>query len=170
MTTDITPTTPSPSVLQRGEGPRHHFLGNLATTKATAHGGSTLSAVEFLAPYGFGPPLHRHREEDELIVVLEGEVAFRSGDDETVATEGATAFLPRRVAHTFQVLSEQARMLSITASTTGEPIFDRMVAALGEPTTSSELPPPPDVDPDHVTAVNAEHGIEVLGPPPAPLV
>lgn len=36
--------------------------------------------------------LHCHRDEDELVVVLDGEVEFRSGDTEIVATTGACAY------------------------------------------------------------------------------
>ena len=160
---------PAPYVLDRDEGEHRHFLDNLATTKVAAGDSGTLSAVEFLAPHGFGPPLHRHEDEDEIIVVLDGRVAFRSGEDESVATAGSTAFLPRRVPHTFQVLSDTARLLSITGSTTGAPRFDAMVAALGLPTDEATLPEPMDIDPGTVAEVCGRHGVEILGPPPAPL-
>ena len=164
-----TTDAPSPYVLDRDEGEHRHFLDNLATTKVAAGDSGTLSAVEFLAPRGFGPPLHRHEDEDEIIVVLDGRVAFRSGNDESVATAGSTAFLPRQVPHTFQVLSDTARLLSVTASTAGAPRFDAMVAALGEPVDDPTLPGPMDIDPGHVAEVCGRHGIEILGPPPAPL-
>jgi quercetin dioxygenase-like cupin family protein len=158
-----------PYVLQRDEGVHHHFLDNLATTKVSGGEDATLSAVEFVAPQGFGPPLHHHDDEDEIIVVLDGEVAFRSGEHEMVAAGGATAYLPRRVPHTFQVLSDSARILSITASTGGAPRFDAMVAALGVPVDEPTLPDPMDIDPGHVAQVCGAHGVEILGPPPPPL-
>ena len=163
------PTTDAAYVLARDEGIRHHFLNNLATTKVAGADSGSLSVVEFLAPRGFGPPLHEHRDEDEIVIVLEGEVAFRSGGAETVAAAGATAFLPHAVPHTFQVLSEEARMVSITAKVTSTttPEFDRMVAALGVPTDSTAIPAPMDIDPGQVAQVCDAHGISVLGPPPA---
>jgi uncharacterized cupin superfamily protein len=161
-------TRPVPTVVPRDEGRHHHFLNHLATVKASGTDGA-LSAVEFVAPRGFGPPLHRHLDEDELVVVLEGEMVFRSGDDELVGREGAVAVLPRGVPHTFQVLSPTARFLSVTASGSGHPRFDRMVAALGTPTDEARLPEPGPIDPAEVARVNAAHGIEILGPPPAPL-
>ncbi len=162
------PNSELPYVLQRGEGVHHHFLDNLATIKVSASGGGALSAVEFVAPQGFGPPLHQHRDEDELIVVLDGEVEFRSGDVETVATTGATVHLPHGVPHSFQVLSSEARILSITASRTTTPVFAEMVAALGEPVTEPTVPSPMDIDPARVAAVSAAYGIDLLGPPPGP--
>jgi len=159
------------SVLDRDEGEHMHALDNLVTFKATAGESGALTAVEFLAPRGFGPPLHCHRDEDELVVVLEGEVAFRSGDTEAVTGTGGTAYLPHGVPHTFQVLSETARMLSVTASVTPgtAPRFDRMFRALGEPVNEPALPEPMDIDPGNVAMVLDQHGIDTLGPPPAPL-
>lgn len=163
------PSTDSAYVLARDEGIRHHFLNNLATTKVSGADSGSMSVVEFLAPYAFGPPLHEHRDEDEIVIVLDGEVAFRSGDTETIGTAGATAFLPHGVPHTFQVLSNEARMVSITASTTAStaPNFDEMVATLGQTTTSTEIPAPMDIDPGQVAEACDAHGITVLGPPPA---
>lgn len=54
------------SVLAQGEGRHLHFLNNLATIKVSPGSDGSMSAVEFLAPKGFGPPLHCHRDEDEL--------------------------------------------------------------------------------------------------------
>lgn len=156
-------------VLARDEGRHLHFLNNLATVKVSPGSDGSMSAVEFVAPHGFGPPLHSHRDEDELVVVLEGTVAFRSGDDEVIATTGACAYLPHAIPHTFQVLSPSARMLSITSSATTVPEFDRMVTALGQPTDEPTMPPEMDIDPGRVALITGEHGIDVLGPPPAPL-
>ena len=167
--TALLPDASRPYVLQRDEGIHHHFLDNLATTKITSNDGGSLSAVEFVAPKGFGPPLHQHDDEDEMMVILEGEIEFRSGDIATVGTAGATVHLPHGVPHTFQVLSAEARMISITASRTKAPVFAEMVAALGEPVEHPSVPAPMDIDPVEVAAVCGAHGIEVLGPPPAPL-
>ena len=45
-----------------------------------------------------------------------------------------------------------------------------LVAALGDPTDEPTLPEPADIDPAHVAAVCAQFGIEVLGPPPEPIL
>ena len=141
------PTSEAPYVLGRDEGIRTHFLNNLATTKVTGADSGSLSVVEFLAPRGFGPPLHEHRDEDEIVIVLEGEVAFRSGGVETVGAAGATAFLPHEVPHTFQVLSDEARMVSITSSTQPAATTTGPSSAIttAEPASSdvTEYEPPP---------------------------
>lgn len=163
------PDRSQPYVLNRDEGVHQHFLNHLATTKVTAGTDGAMTAVEFVQPKGFGPPLHCHEDEDEMIVILDGEIAFRSGDVESIGRTGATVHLPRGVPHTFQVLSDTARMISITASASGTPVFDRMVGTLGTPTEDPVLPEPGEIDPAEVASVCGAHGIEVLGPPPAPL-
>jgi hypothetical protein len=44
-----------------------------------------------------------------------------------------------------------------------------MVAALGTPTDAPTMPEPTYIDPARVAEVNAGFGIEILGPPPAPI-
>lgn len=158
-----------PAVLAPGAGDHLHFLGHLATVKVRPGSTGALSVVEFQAPRGFGPPLHRHHDEDELFVVLAGEIAFHSGDDHQVTGPGGVAFLPHGRAHTFQVRSATAQFTCVTGSRAGTPRFDQLVAALGEPTDVPTLPEPGYVDATRVADVCLEHGIEVVGPPPAPL-
>jgi quercetin dioxygenase-like cupin family protein len=161
-------TSDQPYVLPADAGQHFHFLNHLATVKVAGEG-RALSVVEFRAERGFGPPLHRHIHEDEFFVVLDGEVRFTSGDVEAIAKPGGSAFLPHGLAHSFQVISAEARFVTVTGSTTGSPRFDGMIAELGEPTAEPTLPTPGPIDPGLVAEVNASFGIEILGPPPEPL-
>lgn len=172
-TTDVTTTDQISSTgvyaLAKDEGTHLEFLNVLATIKATAAEGGSMTAVEFDQPRGFGPPLHCHRDEDEIFVLLDGTVTLRSGDREIEAEAGGFVFLPHGIPHTFQVTSETARMLSITASAFGTPVFDQMVSELGTPAEGPVIPEARDIDPGHVAMVNDKYGIDILGPPPAPL-
>ncbi|NNE12404.1 MAG: cupin domain-containing protein [Ilumatobacter sp.] len=153
-----------------GDGAHHHFLNHLATVKVGAgESVSGMNAVEFTAPRGFGPPLHVHREEDELMYVIDGRVRLEFGDETVYAERGSVVSLPCGIPHTFQVESETARMLTVAAGRRSAPSFDRFVATLGDPTEDARIPEPGPIDPGHVAAVCADHGMEVLGPPPAPL-
>lgn len=169
MDTNTESVAGKPIIHQAGEGRHYHFLDNLATVKVAAGNDGTLSVVEFLAPQGFGPPLHRHNHEDELFFVLDGEITLKTGDVERVAGVGVYALLPRAVPHTFQVLTESARILNVTGSNVGAPKFDAMVTALGIETDSLELPAPMTIDPGEVAAICAAHDIDIVGPPPLPL-
>jgi quercetin dioxygenase-like cupin family protein len=156
----------SPVLVARDEGDHFHFLNTLQTAKINSdQSNGVLTAVEFFAPRNFGPPLHRHDAEDELFYILAGELWLSCGDEEAVQGEGAMAWLPRGLPHTFQVRSETARILTITTPSG----FERFVAALGRPADSPVLPGPEEIDPAHVAEVCAQFDIQVLGPPPAPL-
>jgi hypothetical protein len=80
---------PRPYLLRDGEGEALWFLGNLVTVKA---GGTAtlgrLTLVEFVNPARFAPPLHRHRDEDELFYVLSGTASFRCDGEELGAGPG----------------------------------------------------------------------------------
>ncbi|MGI9577726.1 MAG: cupin domain-containing protein [Microthrixaceae bacterium] len=163
------PDTAAPFVLARDEGEHRHFLNHVATSKVPASAGTSMTAVEFTMPKGFGPPQHVHESEDELMVILAGEIAFRSGDTEIIGGPGATVWLPHGVPHTFQVLTDEARCVAVTASSSGQPLFENMVTELGTPTPEPVMPTPIEIDPGEVGAACARNGIEVLGPPPPPL-
>lgn len=170
MTTATAPTIEELIAVPTGTGDHLHFLNHLATIKVSGGDSATgMSAVEFTAPRGFGPPLHVHRDEDEIMYVIDGRIRLDVGDDSVFAETGTVVSLPHGVPHVFQVESDTARFLTVTAGRSSAPGFDRFVAALGSPTDVATLPTPVEIDPGHVAAVCAEHGIEVLGPPPAPL-
>jgi quercetin dioxygenase-like cupin family protein len=159
----------APEVIPPGSGHHLHFLNHLATVKVRGGEDGALSVVEFTAARGLGPPLHRHEDEDELFVVLSGEVAFHTGDDRVLIGAGGIAFLPHGIPHTFQVHADIASFVCVTGSRARAPRFDQMVTALGAATATASLPAPGPIDPGRVADVCLEHGIQVLGPPPPPL-
>ena len=81
---DTQKTVQRPLFLEPGGGEHYHFLNHLATVKVAGGIEGQLSVVEFLAPKGFGPPLHRPNYEDELFVVLAGEIVLRRTDTESL--------------------------------------------------------------------------------------
>lgn len=101
--------------------------------------------------------------------VIDGRVRLEFGDETVHASAGSVVSLPSGVPHTFQVESETARMLTVASGRRSAPSFDRFVATLGDATEGADLPDPIEIDPGRVASVCAEFGIEVLGPPPAPL-
>ena len=66
-----------PIALDQGAGDARWFLGALATIKASGEAtGGRVAVTDFWAPRGHGSPLHVHRNEDEWVYVLSGELTF----------------------------------------------------------------------------------------------
>lgn len=144
------------------------FFANLVQVRLSQDAaGGRMSIVEFAGPPGDMPPLHRHLTDDEAWYVLEGEMSFFVGAEEAIRVEaGGAAFGPKGVPHTYRVESaEQARWLAIC--TPGD--FERFVVAASRPAERAELPPmtaaPTEAEIVAVTALAAEHRIDLLGPP-----
>jgi mannose-6-phosphate isomerase-like protein (cupin superfamily) len=112
-----TTSTTTAAVFRRpGDGERAQQLHASVTLKLDAGQvpGRRAGAAEFHLPAGFGPPLHVHHREDELLQVLEGALLVVCGGAEAELEAGAFAYLPRGVPHTFRVQGEQpARMLAV---------------------------------------------------------
>ena len=152
-------------VARSGEGRALWHLGALLTFKALgAETGGQFWALEGMADRNMAVPLHAHSREDEIWYVLEGTIRFTVGDDVRDAGPGTFAYIPRDVAHTFQVISETARWFGF-----GTPAgLDQWFFETGEPAGAMTLPPPPDAPPDveMIVATLQRYGTETVGPPP----
>jgi quercetin dioxygenase-like cupin family protein len=141
------------------------FLEHRMTVLADAEStGGRLAVVDGESPRGASPALHRHAT-DETFMVLDGDVAFIVDGDVRRLGAGELVFIPRGVAHSFRVLSESARMLSISTPAGLEELFRQA----GRPAEDDGLPPagPPDLE--ALARAAAGIGTEFLGPPPPEL-
>jgi quercetin dioxygenase-like cupin family protein len=127
--------------------------------------GGEIAVVDGRMPAGDRSPLHRHADEDESFVVLEGRARVLVGDEVRELCAGDTAMIPRGAPHAYLTL-EPTRWIVVA---TGRARFDRFVEDLGRPVTDLAGPTEPEPALDRVAAVAALHDIEVLGPPPAVL-
>ena len=76
--------------------------------------GGALSVVEHPFDVGSIVPPHIHRLEDEFSIVLEGEIGFRSEDEEVVLGPGGYIVKPRNQVHAmWNAGSVPARMIEI---------------------------------------------------------
>jgi quercetin dioxygenase-like cupin family protein len=126
----------------------------------------TLSVFMTTMPEGFSPPRHIHTREDEVFVVMDGEVWFDVDGERILAGPGASVYMPRGVPHTFRVKSPVARVLGVISPGAFEQLFRNLSIPAEEPV----LPEPAAVPLD-VSAVMAEQtrlGTQVVGPPMAP--
>lgn len=119
---------------------------------------------EHNGPRGYAAPLHTHEVEAEWFYVIEGEVTFVVGDQETRTTAGCTAFIPAGEPHAFRVDSPTAKFLMAVTPAGFLPFFREV----GEPALSATMPPPPETppDPERLAAIGRRYGMEVVGPPP----
>lgn len=69
-------------------------------------GVTRLSAVS-----GERAPRHIHAHEDELFIVIAGELRVSAGERDSLVGAGATAFLPRGIPHKYEVISDEADVL-----------------------------------------------------------
>lgn len=131
-----------------------NFLGSRA--RVLLDGAETdgrLGLIDMIkVPAGAMPPLHVHHAEDEGFYILDGEVTLYLPGEEIECGSGDFVLHPRGVPHAYRVGDRAARWL-VTSTPAG---FERFVAAVS---ALSEA------DPTTLTAVAAEHEIEILAPP-----
>jgi quercetin dioxygenase-like cupin family protein len=122
-----------------------------------------LSVFRATMPRGFSPPRHIHAREDEVFLVLDGEVCFDLDGRRRLAGPGTSIYMPRGVPHTFCIQSRQGQMLGIMLPGAFEQLFRNLSIPAGERGV-----PKPGTAPLDVAAVMAEQlrlGTEVVGPP-----
>ena len=150
-----------------GEGEALWFNGGLGVLRATAdQTDGRYTVMELLAPKGFASPLHIHRNEDELFVVLSGEVRVQHGEDVVEAVAGSVVYGPRDVAHAFHVDSAEARLLLLFGPAGVEGFFREG----GKPARSLGLPPPDEQFSDRqaLMEIAGRYHKEFVGPPLPP--
>ena len=141
------------------------FLDTLVVPRVpAAYSPDGLSVLESRARRGDSPPLHTHSE-DELFVVIDGELLIKAGGEERTLRAGETLLGPRGVPHTYLVTSDDARWLTVTAK--GD--FEAFVRSFSRPATERDLPEasgPPSPEQEAALAEACHrHGIELVGPP-----
>jgi len=121
-----------------------------------------ISVMEHWYPGDWGPPLHVHHREDQLLYVLEGEIRARLGDapDATLGA-GNAVFLPRDVPHTFITGAVGARVIEI--NTPGG--FEGFHLDAGDRADEARIPDPKEVDVPKLVAAIEPYGAEFVGPP-----
>jgi len=138
-------------IVASGEGQAYDVMGATIRARLDTRGFSVIDDQE--AAGGGGVPVHRHRDHDELLYVIEGEVTFKIGEQLTRGTAGTLAYAPRGVEHTYR--SEgPARLLVVWNGGGYTGLFKELAG----------LPPgPPDMS--QVGPMAQKYGMEITGPP-----
>lgn len=116
------------------------------------------SILEFTIEPGPGiTPMHIHHEADEAVLVLEGELTVKLGDERRVLEAGSYARAPRGLPHTYRSSGDRpAKVLFIY--TPGEEWHYLEAAAEHGPVEDES-------DIERLAPLLEDHGIEIVGPP-----
>jgi quercetin dioxygenase-like cupin family protein len=161
------PDTSNGYALGPDDGQPRWFNGALILVKATAEQtNGRFAAIEFRAPKGFAAPLHKHRDDDEFFLVLEGNVRFQLDETVTEGVPGSLVYGPRGVSHSFHVDSPQARLLLFFGPAGVEGFF----RDASKPAQSLGLPPIDEPFPDRqaLMEIAGRYGQTFVGPPLPP--
>lgn len=140
------------------EGDGLWFLGSFMRFKATAEStGGAFALIDETAGPGRASPSHIHHAEDEAFWIIDGQVTFNCGGEQTVAGPGSFVFLPRHVEHNFRVTSEVSARMLLWISPAGLEGFFRAMGEVGSPDKMSASAPP---DVDKLLALGAEYRVE----------
>ena len=125
------PTAPGVKVVEPGGGRRGDLGGGTGVVFKieAADTGGALSIVEHPFAVGALVPPHVHTREDEISIVLEGAIGFRSEDQEVVLGAGGYIVKPHGEVHAmWNAGSVPARMIEIITP----PGFERFFAELSD--------------------------------------
>jgi quercetin dioxygenase-like cupin family protein len=104
-----------PYALKAGEGSTYNYGIDFTVKAGEVGDGPRLAVVEYTTRAGEEPPDHTHGTEDELFYVLQGDLAFRCGDETFELADGGFIFLPRNIEHGYRIRSEkEVKLLVIT--------------------------------------------------------
>ena len=160
-------TSKAPIALAEQDGEALWFNHDLLVFKATS--AQTVGAFilfEQTSQGGKMTPLHRHPNEDETFIVLDGRLIVHIDGTNHRAGPGSVIVVPRAAPHAFLVTSDLFRGLILF--TPGNEDCEAWFRAAGDPAPAHELPEPGPPDIPRLKAAAEKYGVEMLGPPPFP--
>lgn len=120
--------------------------------------GGYYDLLELTVPPGPGvTPTHLHRESDEAVLVLEGTLALRLGEEDHHLGPGAYAMAPRGLPHTYRNAGEETARVLFTHTPGNNWRYLEAAAAAGPVEDEADL--------ERLAPLLEEHGVELVGPP-----
>lgn len=153
-------------VRRPGEGPATWAMGSLFEHLVGAAETEGLLGVSLVTqPPGVATPLHRHTNEAEAFLVLEGHVSYRAGDDTYELDDGCFIYLPRALPHAFRIRgTSPTRFVAFTAPGGLMDLYDEVGIPARERRLPGEDGQPPEVEIPRWAEVGPRYGLEVVGP------
>lgn len=134
--------------------------GSTLSLKVTGRQSSGLVTVLEGTVDSGGPPLHVHQAEDEVVIILEGELEYQIGEQRGVVADGGLLWFPRQVPHAVANLSGRPCRFVTVVTPSGIEDFFR-----GQRDYISGLAPGTPPDPAGLAAVPGAQDRSVVGPP-----
>lgn len=120
--------------------------------------GGQYDLLELTIPPGPGvTPLHIHHETDEAMLVLDGSLEVKLGEDVHDLATGAFAWAPQGLAHTYRNASAKPARVLFVLSPGNNWAYLRAAAEHGPVETDEDM--------ERILPILEEHGVEVVGPP-----
>jgi mannose-6-phosphate isomerase-like protein (cupin superfamily) len=133
----------------------HHWNGtSYRTILATTETGGAMSITYGEGDPFTGPPAHVHAHEDEIFVVLDGEMLFEVAGERFSRGPLGTAFVPRGKPHSFITGEKGAKCLTVLTPGGFEGFFAEMARG--------QFQMPQDIA--TVAAIAARYGSRFAGP------
>lgn len=126
------------------------------------HTAGQVTVVRSTLGEGSASPLHLHRKEDEMFVLLSGHGLFWVGEERHEVGEGGAIFLPRDVPHAYRFTSPEVDLLTICTPSGMEHFFRGAGRRVSDP-----RPDGWEVTMEALVSAARDGGQEILGPPPA---
>jgi quercetin dioxygenase-like cupin family protein len=117
--------------------------------------GGSFAAFEEITVSGAGTPLHIHRQQWEMLEVIEGKYRIRIGEREIIADAGTIAIVPPGTPHAFLNINPTSSKLRFVLSPGLR--FENFIE---EMSTFRELPAM-----DQLCVLLNKYGMELIGPP-----
>ena len=137
--------------------------GSVLSMRVTGEQSNGLLTVIEGVVFDGGPPDHVHQSEDEVVVVLEGALTYRVGEEQGVREAGGLLWFPRLVPHAIANLSgAPCRFLTIVTPAGIEDFFRAQRDYL------ASLPQGGVLDPAALASLPGADLRPAVGPPLAP--
>jgi mannose-6-phosphate isomerase-like protein (cupin superfamily) len=151
---DDTATQPKPIFVLPETGKKLHFPGgNIASIMLSGEQtGETLAVAAATEAPDSGPPLHIHRNEDELFIVVEGHYSFFAEQRCVEVGPGGLVYLPKGIPHYYRNIGTTTGRTWIITTPSGWELF--------LPQYAKELAKPEGPDQNRILEIVQEHGIE----------
>ena len=121
------------------------------------------TVMESVVAPGAGPPPHVHAREDEMFLVLAGEITIYQGEKTVRLEKGGYLFAARGLPHSFRNTGQEDARMVITTSPAGiEKFFEKVGQPLAKPTDRAT--PPTTEEIQRMQATASEYGITILPP------